>query len=234
MAHCVFCLKIIEKTLPQGKAEGIARSPATGAKQITWFTSTIVSCKAIQENHNHDHFGRYFVQSSMIMINAFWGFEPQVELFESTCIVRNDNLAEERKHSLMFTKIAWFVKKNRKKVRFFFPNPFFQIQFPFLIVQSKNSIIVLKRRLLIRYHLVFVIIFWSHQIFLLVKRAHLTKDNNVCDGDCKLLSFDDTEVNAAECLSLADRNLTFIQRKTMKMLVTIKKHVKIMLGRLRL
>lgn len=67
-----------------------------------------------------------------------------------------------------------------------------------------------------------------------MKRAHLTKDNNVCDGDCKLLSFDDTEVNAAECLSLADRNLTFIQRKTMKMLVTIKKHVKIMLGRLRL
>ena len=53
-----------------------------------------------------------------------------------------------------------------------------------------------------------------------MKRAHLTKDNNVCDGDCKLLSFDDTEVNAAECLSLADRNLT------MKMLVTIKKTCK--------
>lgn len=67
-----------------------------------------------------------------------------------------------------------------------------------------------------------------------MKRAHLTKDNNVCDRDGKLLSFDDTEVNAAECLSLADRNLTLIQRKTMKMLVTIKKHVKIMLGRLRL
>lgn len=45
-----------------------------------------------------------------------------------------------------------------------------------------------------------------------MKRAHLKKDKNVCDGDCKLLSFDDTEVNASECLSFAGHNLTFIQR----------------------
>lgn len=52
------------------------------------------------------------------MINAFGGFEPQVELFESTCIVRKDNLVEERKHRLDVHKNCMICQKSEKSAVF--------------------------------------------------------------------------------------------------------------------